>query len=183
MLPFCGIVCTQRHFLNDSLSLCSMKHSVKNTLALGILERVHRSVPVTNHLPHGGGSFFHCRESLTLSRISLHGSTQTATATAEKHVCFIVYVGFGLVTFWLLAVELKATPAPNSLVDWSPVGKPLSATYKDWHFGPEHTKSVLATITPKQHATTSAELHTLLLSMALFYFILFGFTSCDSWDI
>lgn len=75
---FCGFVHTQRHFLNDTLSLCSMKHCVQNTLSLGILERVHHSIPVTNHLPHGGGSCFHRRESLTPSWVSLHASTQTA---------------------------------------------------------------------------------------------------------
>ena len=79
------VLCAHKNIFPEWYSLCSMKHCVQNTLALGILERVHHSIPVTNHLPHGGGSCFHCREFLT-HRLKYHRMPRHKPLERPVHV-------------------------------------------------------------------------------------------------
>lgn len=85
-LPFVFLFTHKNIFQTDILSPCGMKHRAQKTLALGVLERLHHSVPVTNHLPHSGGSCFHRRVSLSDWRIDARLATNSSKE-ALKGVC------------------------------------------------------------------------------------------------
>lgn len=50
------VLCSHKKTFSEWCSV-TMQHETlcRTPLALGILKRVHHSIPVTNHLPHGGG--------------------------------------------------------------------------------------------------------------------------------